>query len=127
METGWGNQMNGNATFGFCCANVDMICLRFNSMGCVNNPACWSFIPHQAEGEKTFTVTFYELQKAVISLLKASTAKDCPFSSCSKDLLAAVHDDVKRGAKSHVFPMDEIAHMLMPRQWFLNRPQVHRS
>jgi hypothetical protein len=30
-----------------------------------------------------------------------------------------MHDDVKRGAKSYVFPMDEIAHMLMPRQWFL--------
>jgi hypothetical protein len=42
METGWGNQMNGKATIGFCSANVDMICLGFNSMGCVNNPACWS-------------------------------------------------------------------------------------
>jgi hypothetical protein len=40
METGWGNQMNGDATFGFCGANVDMLCLGFNSMGCVNNPAC---------------------------------------------------------------------------------------
>ncbi len=27
METGWGNQMNSDATFGFCSANVDMICL----------------------------------------------------------------------------------------------------
>jgi hypothetical protein len=42
METGWGNQMNSNAPIGFCSANVDMICLRFKSMGCVNNPACWS-------------------------------------------------------------------------------------
>ncbi len=33
--------------------------------------------------------------------------------------IKAMHDDVKRGAKSNVFPMDEIAHMLMPRQWFL--------
>ncbi len=65
--------MNGDATFGFRNANVDMIWLGFNSMGCVNNPACWSFIPHPAKGEKTYTIIFYELQKAVISLLKAST------------------------------------------------------
>ncbi len=30
-----------------------------------------------------------------------------------------MHDDVKRCTKSNVFPMDEIAHMLMQRQWFL--------
>ncbi len=42
IETGWGNQMNGNATFGFCSAIVDMICLWFNSMGSVNNLVCWS-------------------------------------------------------------------------------------
>jgi hypothetical protein len=87
IETGWGNQTNGYATFGFCSSNVDMICLGFNSMGSVNNPACWSFIQHQVEGQLTYTVTFHELQKAVISLLKANTAKDCPFSSCIKDLL----------------------------------------
>jgi hypothetical protein len=87
IETGWGNQMNGEATFCFCSTNVDRICLRFNSMGLVNNPACWSYIPHQVKGQLTYTVTFYELQKAVISLLKANTAKDCPFSSCFKDLI----------------------------------------
>ncbi len=88
IKTGWGNRMNGDATFGFCRSNVDMICLGFTSMGSVNDPACWSFIPHQAEGELTYTVTFYELQKAVISLLKANTEKECPFSSCIEDLLA---------------------------------------
>jgi hypothetical protein len=30
-----------------------------------------------------------------------------------------MHYDVKRGVKSHVFPMDEIAHMLMPLQWLV--------
>jgi hypothetical protein len=93
--------MNGDATYGFCRTHVDMICLGFNSMGCVNNPACWSFIPHQAEGEKTYTVTFYELQKAVISLLKASTAKNCPFSSCIKDLLAC--PNVQKYIRSALF------------------------
>ncbi len=41
METGWGSQLNGNgsdAAFGFCSANVDMICFGFNSMNLVNNP-----------------------------------------------------------------------------------------
>ena len=33
--------------------------------------------------------------------------------------IKAMHDDVKRGAKSNVFPMVDIAHMLMPRQWYL--------
>ncbi len=33
--------------------------------------------------------------------------------------IKVMHDDVKRGAKSNVFPMDDIAHMLMPRQWYL--------
>ncbi len=55
-------------------------------MGSVNNPACWSFIPYQVEleGQLTYTVTFYELQKAVLSLLKANTAKDCPFLPASR-------------------------------------------
>jgi hypothetical protein len=66
IETGRGTQLNGNATFRFCRANVDMIALGFNSMGSVNNPVCWSFIPHQAEGEKLYTLTFYKLQKAAI-------------------------------------------------------------
>ena len=88
IETGWGNQMNGDASFGFCRVNVDMICLGFNSMGCVNNPACWSIIPHQSEGELTYKITFFALQKAVISLLKASTDKECAFSSCIEDLIS---------------------------------------
>jgi hypothetical protein len=30
--TGWGTQLNGDATFGFCSTNVDMIALGFNSI-----------------------------------------------------------------------------------------------
>ncbi len=70
-------------------------------MGCVNNPACLSLILHQAEGEKTYTVTFYELQKAVIPLLKAITAKDCLFSSCIKDLI--VCPNVQKYIQSALF------------------------
>jgi hypothetical protein len=87
METRLGTQLNGDATFGFCSSNVDMISFGFNSMGSVNNPACWSFIPHQVEGQRTYTLTFYELQRVVISLLKANTAKECPFTTCLKELL----------------------------------------
>jgi hypothetical protein len=83
--------MNGDATFGFCSSFVGTICLGFNLMGCVNNPTCWSCIPHQAEGKKTYKNTSDELQKAGISLLKDSTAKDCLFSSCIKDLLARLN------------------------------------
>jgi hypothetical protein len=61
IETGWGNRMNGVASFGFCRSNVDMICLGFTSMGSVNNPTCWSFITHQADGELTYTGTFSSL------------------------------------------------------------------
>jgi hypothetical protein len=41
-----------------------------------------------------------ELQKAVISLIKASTAKDCPFSSCMKDL--SVRPNVQKYIRSAV-------------------------
>jgi hypothetical protein len=54
----------------------------------VNFLACWSFILHQAEGEKTNNFTFYELQKAVLSLLNANTAQDCPFSTRLNELIA---------------------------------------
>jgi hypothetical protein len=64
------------------------MCIGFNSMCSVNNPACWSFILHQVEGQLTCALTLYELQKAVISLLNANTAKDCPFTTCLKELLA---------------------------------------
>jgi hypothetical protein len=30
-----------------------------------------------------------------------------------------MHDDMSCGAKSNVFPLDEIACILMPRQWYL--------
>jgi hypothetical protein len=91
IETGWGTQLKGNcnATVGFCRANVDMIALGFNSIGSVNNPVCWSFIQHRAEGKKTYTLTVYELQKAVIPLLKANTTKECPFTTCLKELMQA--------------------------------------
>ena len=50
LESCWVMQLNGDGTFGFCRAAVDMIGLSFCSMGGANHPACWSYIPHQGEG-----------------------------------------------------------------------------
>ncbi len=58
LKAGWVVQLNGDATFAFCRAVVDMIGLCFCSMGCANNSACWSFIPHQTEGELMYTVAY---------------------------------------------------------------------
>jgi hypothetical protein len=70
VETGWIVQLNGDATFGFCRADIDMIALGFCSFGGANNPVCFSYIPHQSEGEKLYTKTYYEMQSAVIALLR---------------------------------------------------------
>ena len=89
LETGWVIQLNGDATFG-CRADsdVDMTELGFNSLGTVNNHACWSLISHQAEGEKTYTLTFYQLQLAVVSLFQANSGKKCAFTSFLLELQA---------------------------------------
>ena len=81
IETGWVNQLNGDATFGFCRADIDMIALGFCSFGGANNPVCFSYIPHQSEGEKLYTKTYYEMQSAVMTLLKTETRKACEFST----------------------------------------------
>ena len=39
-ETGWTNQLNGDATFGFCRADIDMIALGSCSFGGANNHVC---------------------------------------------------------------------------------------
>ena len=48
IETGWIVQLNGDATFGFCRADIDMIALGFCSFGGANKPVCFSYIPHQS-------------------------------------------------------------------------------
>ncbi len=73
IETRWVVQLNGDETFGFCRADIDMIALYFCSFGGANNPVCFSCIPRQSKGEKLYTVTYFGMQKAVLSLLKANT------------------------------------------------------
>ena len=63
-----------------------MIALGFCSFGGANNPVCFSYIPHQSEGEKLYTKTYYEMQSAVMALLKAETRKTCEFSTYMKML-----------------------------------------
>ena len=62
LECCWVMQLNEDGTFGFCRAAVEMLGLDFCSMGGANHPACWSFIPHQTEGELMYTVTFHEME-----------------------------------------------------------------
>ena len=80
LECGWGVQLNGNGTFGFCRAAVDMLGLGFCSMGGANHPALWSYIPHQTEGELMYTVTFREMERATLALLTANVDKQCDFT-----------------------------------------------
>jgi hypothetical protein len=87
-RNGWVVQLNGDATFGLCRAAVDMIGLGFYSMGGANHPACSSFIPHQTEGELIYTVTYREMERAVIALFTANLDKECEFTTCLKHLLA---------------------------------------
>ena len=75
LETGWTVQLNGDATFGFCRAAVDMIGLGFCAMGGANHPACWSLIPHQTEGELMYTVSFRETKQAALALFSANLDK----------------------------------------------------
>ncbi len=91
IKTGWVVQLNGDATFGFCHADIDMVALGFCSFGGSTNPVCFSYIPHQTEGEKLYKVTFCEMQQAVMAVLKAKTVKDCEFSTCVRALKCSDH------------------------------------
>ena len=65
-----------------------MLGLGFCSMGGANNPAVWSFIPHQAEGELTYTLTFRDMEKAALALLTVNVDKECEFTRYLKHLRA---------------------------------------
>jgi hypothetical protein len=56
-----------------------MIGLCVNSVGNHNYPLCWSIIPHQSEGELTYTGTFLQLQEAVVL---AEDLHTCSNASC---------------------------------------------
>ena len=88
VEVGWAVQLNGDATFGFCRAAVDMIGLGFCSMGCANHPAGWSFIQHQIEGELMYTVTYREMERAALALFSANLDTTCEYTTCLKHLIA---------------------------------------
>ncbi len=66
IATGWVVQLNANATFGFCRNAVDKIGFSVNFIGSHNHSLCWSIIPHQTEGELTYTSTYTELEEAFI-------------------------------------------------------------
>ncbi len=68
--------LNGDATLSFCRVAVDMIALGVNSVGNHNHPLCWSIIPHNTEGELTYTGTFLGLQEAAMLLNDIRTCPD---------------------------------------------------
>jgi hypothetical protein len=84
-------QLNGDATFDFCSADIDMIALGFCSFGGSNNPGFSSYTPHQPKGEKLYKVTFFEIQKAVMAVLRANTDQDYGFSTCVRTLKSRDH------------------------------------
>ncbi len=49
IETGWVMQLNWDATFGFCHADIDMIALALSSFCGANNPICFSIDQAQCE------------------------------------------------------------------------------
>ena len=81
IATGWVFQLNGDATFNFCKTAVDMIGFGVNSLGKHNHPLCWSLVPHNSEGELTYTGTFQELQEAVMLVfdIESCSDPDCEF------------------------------------------------
>ena len=112
LETGWVMQLNGDGTFGFCRAAVDMIGLGFCSMGGANHPACWSYIPHQTEGpgELMYTMTYREMDRAAIALLTVNVNKECKFTRYLKHLLAQPNvEKYMRGQKYQAgkLPIDQ--------------------
>ena len=48
IKTGWAVQLNGDATFGFCRTDIDVIALCCCSFGGSNNLICFSYIQHRA-------------------------------------------------------------------------------
>ncbi len=52
-------------------------------MGAVDNPWCFSYIPHKTEGQLCNTTTVYHVQFVTIELLKAELCddEDCEFCS----------------------------------------------
>jgi hypothetical protein len=90
IATGWIFQLNADATFGFCRSAVDMIGFGVNSVGSHNHPLCWSIIPHQTEGELTYTGTYAELEEAFILSCSIRTCdrEDCTSCATLKQLRA---------------------------------------
>jgi hypothetical protein len=78
-------------------------------MGGANLPVCWSYIPHQTKGGN-YTVTFYDMQRAVLDLLQANVDRDWDFYSGLKHLLGKPNvENYMNGAdyKADLLPIDQ--------------------
>ena len=93
IMSGWGGQLNGDTTFGFCRTTVDMIGLGVNSIGGHNNPLTWSIIPKGAEGSITYDLTFEETQDAALEIFDIVTfCSGCAFCKALDEIRQ--HPDV---------------------------------
>jgi hypothetical protein len=88
IATGWIFQLNADSTFVFCRNAVDMIGFGVNSVGSHNHQLCWSIIPHQTEGELTYTGTYTESEEAFILScgIRTYDTEDCTSCATLKQL-----------------------------------------
>ena len=93
IMTGWGSQLNGDATHEFCRTAVDMIGYRVNSIGGHNNPLTWSIIPKGAEGSITYNMTYEETQAAALEMYDI-------LKSCSQCDLYKAPDEIRNHSET---------------------------
>jgi hypothetical protein len=96
IASGWVFQLNGDATFSFCRVAVDMIGLGVNSVGNHNHPVCWSIIPHNMEGELTYTGTYNEMQDAFLLLEDIHTCGKLECEFCKSYNMLMENANVKK-------------------------------
>jgi hypothetical protein len=90
----WVFQLNTDATLGFCRNAMDMIGFGVNSVGYHNHPLYWSIIPHQTEGELTYTSTYSELEEAFNLSFSIRTCDSADCASCAKLKELRAHERV---------------------------------
>jgi hypothetical protein len=64
--------------------SVAMLGFCVNSVGSHNHPLCWSIIPHQTEGELTYTGTSTELEEVFILSCGIRTCDSADYASCAR-------------------------------------------
>ncbi len=69
MEAGWLLQVNGDDMFNVCHCTIALYSFGVNSLGNVNNPVCWAFIPEN-ESADVLKGLWKAVQDAVILIIR---------------------------------------------------------